>query len=116
MWYEMKFRTVPDTVDLVADVVVPASSPWFDGHFPDGAVLPGIAQLAMVFDLIRQHAAGPLRIVEVNRVRFKRMLGPDQRLTIVAAPRQTDGQAYTFRLEAEGEVATTGSMTVAARP
>jgi 3-hydroxyacyl-[acyl-carrier-protein] dehydratase len=116
MWYEITLRTVSDSIDLVADVTVPTASPWFDGHFPDKPVLPGIAQLEMVFDLIRQHAGRPLRLVEVNRVRFKKKIVPGDRLTVVATPRQADDTAYAFRLEnAEGMV-TTGTMRVAEAP
>lgn len=116
MWYEMRLRTAADSVDLVADVIVPLASPWFDGHFPDQPVLPGIAQLEMVFDLIRQRVRRPLRLVGVNRVRFRRMIVPDDRLTVVATPRQADDTVYAFRLEkAEGMVAT-GTMTVADVP
>ena len=116
MWYEMKRRTVDEGVELVADVTVPEESPWFDGHFPDRAVVPGIAQLEMVFDLIQRHAGRPLRLVEVNRVRFKRMIGPDDHLSVVAIPRQADGTVYTFRLEKAAGLVATGTMTVADLP
>ena len=114
MWYEMEIRTEPEVSDLVAEVTIPEASPWFDGHFPDQPVLPGIAQLEMVFDLIRQHAAQPLRMVGVNRVRFKRIIAPDDRLTLVATSRQADGRVWAFRLEAPDGLVTTGTMTVAA--
>ena len=113
MWYEMKSRTTPDTVGLIADVTVSAGSPWFDGHFPDQPVLPGIAQLDIVFDLIRRHAGQPLRMVAVNRVRFKQIIVPDARLTVVAAPRQADDSVWNFRLENTAGLVTTGTMQVA---
>jgi len=116
MWYEMKLRTVGGSADLMAEVTVAEESPWFDGHFPDRPVLPGIAQLEMVFDLIRRHARRPLRLVEVNRVRFKRMILPEDRLTVVAVPRQADGTVYTFRLEKTEGLVATGIMTVADAP
>ena len=72
---------------LSAEVHVPAGASWFDGHFPGWPVLPGIAQLGMVFELVRHALDGPVRVTEVSRVRFKQMIVPDDRLTVVAESR-----------------------------
>ncbi|WP_162458868.1 3-hydroxyacyl-ACP dehydratase FabZ family protein [Desulfosarcina ovata] len=108
----MKIRTMPDSTDRVAEATIAPDSPWFDGHFPNQPVLPGIAQLEMVFDLIRRYASRPLRIAEVSRVRFKRMIVPEDRVTIVATPRPANANVYTFRLEKADGLVTTGTMTV----
>lgn len=91
---------------------VPEDASWFDGHFPGWPVLPGIAQLGMVYELVRHALNGPVRVVEVSRVRFKQMIAPDDRLTVVAESRAGDSR-YAFRITRSDEVVCTGTMTVA---
>ncbi|MGA3114422.1 MAG: hypothetical protein ABSF90_08310 [Syntrophobacteraceae bacterium] len=97
---------------LSAEVHVPADASWFDGHFPGWPVLPGIAQLGMVYELVRHALDGSVRVVEVSRVRFKQRIAPDDRLTVVAESR-TGGGRYAFRISRGDEVVCTGTMTVA---
>lgn len=111
MWYKSSGRRRCDGV-LVADVWVPAESPWFDGHFPSHPVLPGIAQLGMVADLIQAARGLPARVVEVSRVRFKQMILPGDRLQVSAEPRPGHAGAYAFRLTREEAVICSGTMIV----
>ena len=97
---------------LVADVRVPADSAWFDGHFPGHPVLPGIAQLGMVADLIRTALGLPARVVGVSRVRFKQMVLPDDCLQVSAEPRPGGGGAYAFRITRQEAVVCSGTMIV----
>ncbi len=95
---------------ISAEVHVPENAAWFDGHFPDWPVLPGIAQLGMVYEIVRHTLDCPVQITEVNRVRFKQMIAPDDHLTVTAEPRPPFGR-YAFRITRGDEVVCTGSMT-----
>jgi 3-hydroxymyristoyl/3-hydroxydecanoyl-(acyl carrier protein) dehydratase len=97
---------------LSAQVHVPADASWFNGHFPDWPVLPGIAQLHIVYELIHHALDCPVRVVEVSRVRFKQRIAPDDRLTVVAEVLSGDGR-YAFRITRGDEVVCTGIMTIA---
>lgn len=113
MWYGMNMSACKHGEDgtLSADVHIPTDALWFDGHFPGWPVLPGIAQLGMVFDVVRHALNGPVRVAEVSRVRFRQMIAPDDRLTVVTESRPGDGR-YAFRITRGGEVVCTGTMTV----
>lgn len=111
MWYKASGIRRCDGV-LVAEVRVPAESPWFDGHFPGHPVLPGIAQLGMVADLIRTALGLPARVVGVSRVRFKQMVLPDDRLQVSAAPRAGSDGAYAFRITRQEAVVCSGTMII----
>jgi len=115
MWYDVDISAGNHGEDgiLTAEVYVPASASWFDGHFPGWPVLPGIAQLGMVYELVRRALDGPVRVVEVSRVRFKQRIVPNDRLTVVAESRSGGGR-YAFRITRGDEVVCTGTMTVAA--
>jgi len=116
MWYDIDLDVRKHDTDgaLWAEVRVPAGTSWFDGHFPGRPVLPGIAQLNMVLQLVRHALDGPVRVAEVSRVRFKQMIVPDDRLTVVAESRPGGGGRYAFRITRHDEVVCTGTMTVAA--
>lgn len=111
MWYKASGIRQCDGV-LMADVWVPAESRWFDGHFPGNPVLPGIAQLAMVGELIQAALGRSARVLEVSRVRFKQMILPDDRLLVSAEPRPGRDGAYAFRVTRGETVVCSGTMVV----
>ena len=112
MWYEIDSLVVGPPAHK-AEVYVPADSPWFDGHFPGRPVLPGIAQLAMVQDLLVRALAGGGRIGALRRVRFKRAVGPKARLTVVTRPQGDGVGEVNFRI-LEGEALVCGGTAVLA--
>jgi 3-hydroxyacyl-[acyl-carrier-protein] dehydratase len=112
MWYDLEVRKADDGDVLTAEVHIPPGSRWFDGHFPGAPVLPGIAQLGMVFDLIRYAFNQPIRVSEVSRVRFKQIVGPDDRLAVTAVPRPARPGSYVFRITKGNELVCSGTMVV----
>ncbi|MDX9787140.1 MAG: MaoC/PaaZ C-terminal domain-containing protein [Desulfobacterales bacterium] len=112
MWYEVTIQNPSPESDLCADVHVPVASPWFQGHFPGNPVLPGIAQLGLVFDVIRQALKADLRVTQVSRVRFKQMVLPDDRLTVRVLPKVGRSGQYAFRILKQEELVCIGDITV----
>jgi 3-hydroxymyristoyl/3-hydroxydecanoyl-(acyl carrier protein) dehydratase len=111
MWYEVEDAGQSEARVLSMKIRVPANSPWFCGHFPGEPILPGIAQLGMVFDAISRSNDRKLTLRSVSRVRFKQAIRPDDRLKITAAPKRDDVDSYTFRIMHEEEVVCSGVMT-----
>lgn len=116
MWYELEETGHSDSSVLLAKARVPSDSPWFCGHFPGEPILPGIAQLGMVFDAITRGVGRKLVIRSVSRVRFKQAVRPGDRLEIVAAPRKDEVESYRFRITIEKEVVCSGVMTFQGSP
>lgn len=88
-------------------------SRWFDGHFPDRPVLPGIAQLSMVCEAIERHLSGgksPLRLREISRVRFKQVIGPEDPLEIKISRDRKGKDTFSFSIRINGEVACSGTV------
>jgi 3-hydroxyacyl-[acyl-carrier-protein] dehydratase len=115
MWHEFNYLKQADSKEITAAVRVPLESPWFCGHFPGKPILPGIAQLGMVFEAINEFANHNLTIAAINRVRFRQMIRPDQQLRIIATPQCDQTGTYLFRILVEEEMACSGVMTVARR-
>ncbi|RJP82350.1 MAG: hypothetical protein C4522_03375 [Desulfobacteraceae bacterium] len=87
-------------------------SPWFSGHFPDNPVLPGIAQLSVVLDTIRQSIDPKLSVQGFKKVKFRQIIHPDDRLEIQAVRNRLEPDAYTFVIQVKGETACQGIITL----
>jgi 3-hydroxymyristoyl/3-hydroxydecanoyl-(acyl carrier protein) dehydratase len=100
---------------ITARAQVPAASIWFDGHFPEAAVLPGVAQLAIVVEVLNSVLDKPVRVTEVSRVRFKQAVRPEESIEVQISPKQNDHSVYDFRLLKGNEVACSGCLKVVAK-
>ncbi|MBW2699985.1 MAG: hypothetical protein JRF33_04115 [Deltaproteobacteria bacterium] len=58
------------------------STPWFDGHFPGQAILPGVAILAMICQATRMGFDEALVLRQVARVRFRELVTPGVELVL----------------------------------
>jgi 3-hydroxymyristoyl/3-hydroxydecanoyl-(acyl carrier protein) dehydratase len=94
-------------------IVFPEDSEWFDGHFPDVPVLPGVAQLAAVADEIQRRLPSGHRIAGLNRVRFKQVIGPGQEVTISISKSSDNPLCHDFRITCRGTLACVGSIEMA---
>lgn len=94
---------------MVASVTTAAHSPWFSGHFPDDPILPGIAQLKMVIDLIARSEKGDLRMTGLSRVKFRKIVRPGEVLDIHVTCGNKKDQ-YTFKITSGHEDVCSGWM------
>ena len=116
MWYVINKVNESDPEEISLDIQVPPDSGWFSGHFPGEPILPGIAQLGMVFDAINRAGGRNLRITGVRRVRFKQIIRPDDPLRLTIKPQKGEAGVYDFRIQVDEELACSGIMKVAQRP
>ncbi|HOD13106.1 MAG TPA: hypothetical protein PK307_00080 [Spirochaetota bacterium] len=103
--------------ELSAEATPGRDSLWFDGHFPGSPILPGIAQLGMVSDLLKWHAenqGASVSISSFSRVRFRQFIHPDDAVTVTITPEGGDPTAYKFRIVAKGQLACSGQFRTAA--
>ena len=112
MWYKVNNMNRSAENEISADIRVPSDSPWFDGHFPGEPILPGVAQIGMVFDTIKKAHNQELMVSSVRRVRFKRIIRPDDQLKIIAVPLKQETDSYSFRILIQDETVCSGVMTV----
>jgi len=112
MWYKVNNMNRSAENEISADIRVPSDSPWFDGHFPGEPILPGVAQIGMVFDTIKKAHNQELMVSSVRRVRFKRIIRPDDQLKIIAVPLKQETDSYSFLILIQDETVCSGVMTV----
>ncbi len=68
MWYMLKEMSRSEENEISAGIHVSSDSPWFDGHFPGEPILPGVAQIGMVLDVIRNARNWDLMITGMQMV------------------------------------------------
>jgi 3-hydroxyacyl-[acyl-carrier-protein] dehydratase len=112
MWYKLNHLEKSDSGQIVAEIQAPPDSPWFSGHFPGQPILPGIAQLGMVFDAICHFGSQNMKISHISRVRFKQMIRPNDSLRIIVMPQKDHAESYSFRIMIDKELACSGLMKV----
>lgn len=109
MWYSLLDLKIPVPREVRAHVTVTDDSPWFSGHFPEDPILPGIAQLKMVADIIGQAREERLSIKRLNRIKFKKIVRPGEQLEIHATATSTFG-LYSFRITHDAQDVCSGTM------
>lgn len=100
-----------ETDEMTAKVTTDSNSPWFSGHFPGDPILPGIAQLEMVAEVISSLRQEKLIIGGLNRVKFRKLIRPGELLDIHAADDKNRNK-YSFRVTCRGETVCSGLMTL----
>ncbi len=102
MWYTLFDEQRTGDGQFTAQVKTDPDSPWYDGHFSGDPVLPGIAQLDMVAELIRRQAEGRPVLQGLSRVKFRQRIQPGQVLKIIVSAGREE-QTYSFRMTTEDE-------------
>ncbi len=97
---------------LTAVVEVPSGSDWFAGHFPGNPILPGIAQMGMVVELMGQTMGTGLKLEGFKRVRFKQLIKPDTMISVLVKPQGKKKGIFFYSLTVAGEVASSGFIRV----
>jgi len=97
---------------ITAKIRVPAEAIWFDGHFPDEPILPGVAQLSMVVDLLKEALGRDITASQVNRVRFKQAIRPAETMTVVITPKEAP-LVFGFCISSGDDQACSGNLKIA---
>ena len=112
MWYTVLEAKQSDDFEISAKVKTEDDSPWFPGHFPGTPILPGVAQLGMVSDLISKFSKNDVYVQSLSRVKFKKISKPRDLLSIHAFPEKKKG-SYFFRIEDSEDEICSGILMLA---
>jgi 3-hydroxyacyl-[acyl-carrier-protein] dehydratase len=98
-----------DKTKLSASVAISKDDQWFSGHFPENPILPGIAQIKLVVDLISGCTSKKLQVTGLNRVKFRKIITPGELLDIRVNCVKTDEQ-YTFQITSGSDDVCSGKV------
>jgi len=105
---------------LRASFVVPASSPFFEDHFPRRPVFPGSLLMHLNLKLAHQLATslnsagtnGHWRLTAVNDVKLRAFIAPGTPLTLEAVLRRETNDLLEIAVQTRGESRTLGGARV----
>jgi 3-hydroxymyristoyl/3-hydroxydecanoyl-(acyl carrier protein) dehydratase len=90
---------------------LPAASPYFAGHFPGDAILPGVTQLALALQAGSLLQGGALGLSGARRVRFRRSLGPEDEIEILVTRTDVVDELH-FEVRTRNATAASGTLQV----
>jgi len=85
------------------------NEPFFQGHFPDHPIMPGVliieamAQTSaiLVIETTGKKAGGIVYFMTIEQARFRRPVGPGDRLELHVEKHRSRGNVWKFRGEAK---------------
>lgn len=114
-WSLIKEIKVTNSNHIEALADVPADSPWFSGHFPGEPILPGVALVSAVKQVILEEALKKgmrLELHSLRRVRFMQPVRPGDKLSIsVSAEDSGDDISFSFKIMKKEDVVSSGHIT-----
>lgn len=96
------------------EFVIPVTSDFFDGHFPEYKLLPAVAQFEVVTRFSRKYFGTQRYVPNIKRIKFSAPIRPDTKVHLDLTYK-SDKQLVQFNLadaDIEGKVYSSGSFTV----
>ncbi len=84
-----------------ADCVFDAGAPYFEGHFPGFAVLPGVVQLGIARHFAESFLRRPLTLVSVKKMKFTRVVVPGDIVHLTLTRKGETEIIYEYRKGAD---------------
>ena len=102
---------------IEAEARIPDDSPWFSGHFPGNPMLPGVAILALVAEIVSTHAkpadCDHFVVEGFRHVRFTEIGLPGGHIRASLSP--VSGAEVRFEVTIDDQRACRGLVVVGAR-
>jgi len=111
-----------DLVEVTGIKNVTINEPFFQGHFPDEPVMPGVliiesmgqvaAVLLKLYTEIKENERRLVYVTSIDRVKFRRPVKPGDQLKTVATLVKRRGNNFKFKFRAtiDGDLAAEGVM------
>ncbi len=81
--------------EIVLEFVIPSSSDFFDGHFPEYKLLPAVAQFEVVTRFSRKYFKTQRWVPSIKRIKFSAPIRPDTKIHLELIYKQ-EKQTVTF--------------------
>lgn len=79
-----------------AELVFDADAPYFKGHFPGFAVLPGVVQLGMAQHFAESFLRRPFTVKAVKKMKFTRVVVPGERVRLTLTRKAESEIVYEY--------------------
>jgi 3-hydroxymyristoyl/3-hydroxydecanoyl-(acyl carrier protein) dehydratase len=79
------------------ELFIPGTSEYFDGHFPEFKLLPGVAQIELVVRIAARHFGTSLYVSKAKRIKFSHIIAPDSLIHLDLAYK-SQSNSLTFKI------------------
>ena len=103
-----------DEANIVLEFVIPASSDFFDGHFPQYKLLPAVAQFEVITRFSRKYFGTQRYVPNIKRIKFSAPIKPGTNIHLELIYKK-EKSTVTFNMadaDVEGKVYSSGSFAV----
>ncbi len=90
-------------------VVFPKSCNFFEGHFTNFPVLPGVVQLYFANYFAQEAFGVKVSTESVKKIKFSKIIKPDEKLTLIF---EKKGNSITYTYKKDEQICSGGVMTV----
>lgn len=99
---------------LALEFVIPASSDFFDGHFPEYKLLPAVAQFEIITRFSRKYFGTQRYVPNIKRIKFSAPIRPDTKIHLELTYKKEKGSVAFNMADAqvEGKVYSSGNFGV----
>ncbi len=99
---------------IALEFVIPLTSDFFDGHFPEYKLLPAVAQFEIITRFSRKYFGTQRYVPNIKRIKFSAPIRPDTKIHLELTYKK-DKATVTFNMadaQVEGKVYSSGSFAV----
>jgi acyl-CoA synthetase (AMP-forming)/AMP-acid ligase II len=109
-------QAVVDGDSVTVRFVPEADSVYFDGHFPDFKLLPGVVQCDLAVRFCAEHLGSGLAVAGIPRMKFKKPIEPDTSVIFRGRfERERSRIAFSFSDAESGAVYSEGTISLGDR-
>ena len=99
---------------IALEFVIPVTSDFFDGHFPEYKLLPAVAQFEIITRFSRKYFGTQRYVPNIKRIKFSAPIRHDTKIHLELTYKK-DKATVTFNMadaQVEGKVYSSGSFAV----
>lgn len=99
---------------IALEFVIPVTSDFFDGHFPEYKLLPAVAQFEIITRFSRKYFGTQRYVPNIKRIKFSAPIRPGTKIHLELTYKK-DKATVTFNMadaQVEGKVYSSGSFAV----
>ena len=103
-----------DENSVVLEFVIPVTSDFFDGHFPEYKLLTAVAQFEVITRFSRKYFGTQRYVPNIKRIKFSAPIRPDTKIHLELTYKKEKG-TVTFNMadaNVEGKVYSSGTFSV----
>ena len=103
-----------DENSVVLEFVIPVTSDFFDGHFPEYKLLPAVAQFEVITRFSRKYFGTQRYVPNIKGIKFSAPIRPDTKIHLELTYKKEKG-TVTFNMadaNVEGKVYSSGTFSV----